>query len=114
MDHIFNRSYVHADILGQQIIREKAVPWGKGFKYHLVVISAVIFCSLVFVWSRLEVVQVGYEISQSNKIYQERIRENQRLRVEVSSLRSPSRIEEMARKNLGFINPKQEQIFLIP
>jgi len=114
MDHIFNRSYIHADILGQQIIREKTFFGGKGFKYSLVLISAVILCSLLCVWSGSEVFQVGYELSHSNKIYQERIRENQRLRVEVSSLRSLSRIEKIARGDLGFINPKQEQIFIIP
>jgi len=114
MDNVFTRPYIHTDILGQQIVKERGVPWKEGFKYYLIVSVALVLCSLFFVWSRLEVVQIGYEISQANKIYQERIKENQRLRVEVSSLRSPSRIENIAKSTLGFINPKQEQFIIIP
>ena len=114
MDDVFTRAYIHTDILGQQIVKEKAAPWKKGLKSHLLVIIALVFCSLLFVWSRLQVVQIGYEISQGNKIYQGLVKENQHLRVEVSSLQSPSRIAEIAKTKLGLTNPKQEQIIIIP
>ena len=114
MDDVFTRAYVHTDILGQQIVKEKAVPWKPGFKYHLLIVIALVFCSLLFVWSRLEVVQIGYEISRADKVYQDLIKENQCLRVEVASLKSPSRIEEIAKNRLGFINPRHEQIIIIP
>ncbi|MBN2466775.1 MAG: cell division protein FtsL [Deltaproteobacteria bacterium] len=114
MDHVFNRAYIHADILGQQIVKERVVPLKKGVKYQLAFITTLILCLLLFVWSRIEVVQIGYELSRWNKIYQERIQENQRLRVETSTLRSPSRIETIAKKELGLTNPKPEQIVILP
>jgi len=113
MDDVFSRAYIHTDVLGQQIVKARAVPWKQEVKHYLLIIITLVFFSLLFVWSRLGVVQVGYEISQANKVYQGLVKENQRLRVEVASLKSPSRIEEIAKNQLGFINPRPEQIIII-
>ena len=110
----FTQAYVHTDVLGGQVVKERAIPWREEFKNYLLVIVTVIFCALLFVWSRLEVVQMGYEISRANQSYQSMIKENQRLRVEAASLKSPSRIEKIAKNQMGFVNPKQEQIIFIP
>jgi len=114
MDDVFTRAYIHTDVLGEQIVRPKVVPWKQEFKNYLLVVAAVVFCVLLFVWSRLEVLQRGYELSQANRCYEYLVKENQCLRVEVASLKSPSRIEKIAQGRLGLTNPKQEKIILIP
>lgn len=114
MDNVFTRPYIHTDILGQQIIKERALPWKRELKNHLLVTIALVFCALLFVWSRIEVVQIGYDISQANNVYHELIKENHRLRVEIVSLNSPSRIEKITRTKLGLRSPQPEQIILIP
>ena len=105
--------YCHAEFLQKQIVRERTPLWKGGLKHHFVLLATLVACSLVVVWSRVEVVQLGYQISQANKIYQERIKENQRLLVEVTSLRSPSRIEAVATGELGFVHPKQDQVIVV-
>ena len=105
--------YCHAELLQEQIVRDRRSLWKAGLKYQLVLLTTVVVCSLFFVWSRVEVVQLGFRISEANKIYQERVKENQRLLVEVTSLQSPSRIEGMAGK-LGFVHPRQDQVVVIP
>ncbi|MCX8011884.1 MAG: cell division protein FtsL [Desulfobacterota bacterium] len=114
MDDVFTRAYIHTDVLGEQIVRTKVVPWKQEFKNYLLIVTTVVFCVLLFVWSRLEVLQMGYELSQTNKTYEYLVKENQCLRVEVASLKSPVRIEKIARERLGLINPKPENILLIP
>ncbi len=115
MHEVISRTYIHTDILGQQVVKERAgVIWRQGFKQYLIIVITLVLGSLLFVWSRLEVVQIGYEISRANRLYQNLIKENQRLRVEVASLKSPGRIEEIARNQLGFLDPKPEQIIVIP
>lgn len=114
MDDVFTRAYIHTDVLGEQIVKERTVPWREEFKHYLFMVVTLVFCALLFVWSRLEMVQMGYEISQANQVYQNFIKENQCLRVEVASLKSPLRIEEIVKGQMGFVNPKQDQIILIP
>ena len=115
MDDVFSRgAFIHTDVLGQQIVKERSVAWKQEFKHYVLIVSALVFFSLLFVWSRIGVVQVGYEISHANKVYQNLNKENQRLRVEVASLKSPSRIEEIAKSRLDLMHPTPEQIIIIP
>jgi cell division protein FtsL len=114
MDDVFTRTYVHTDVLGEQIVLERAVPWKHDVKNYLLVVATLVFFALLFVWSRLEVIQMGYALSQSNQVYENLVKENQCLRVEVASLKSPSRIEKLAKEKLGLINPTQGKIILIP
>ena len=115
MDDVFSRgAFIHTDVLGQQIVKERTIAWKQEFKHYVLMVAALIFFSLLFVWSRIEVVQIGYEISHANQVYQNVSKENQRLRVEVASLKSPSRIEEIAKNRLDLIHPTHEQIIVIP
>jgi len=115
MDDVFSRgAFIHTDVLGQQIVKERTIAWKQEFKHYVLIVAALVFLSLLFVWSRIEVVKLGYEISYANKVYQNFNKENQRLKVEVASLKSPSRIEEIAKNKLGLIHPTNEQIIIIP
>ena len=115
MDDVFSRgAFIHTDVLGQQIVKDRTIAWKQEFKHYVLIVAALVFFSLLFVWSRLEVVQIGYEISHANMVYQNFNKENQQLRVEVASLKSPSRIEEIAQSRLDLIHPTHEQIIIIP
>ena len=39
MDDVFTRGYIHTDILGEQIVRERAVPWKQDVKNYLLAYS---------------------------------------------------------------------------
>ncbi len=69
--------------------------------------------SLVYVWSRIQVIQVGYEISNAMKAGRELVEENKRLRVEAATLKSYSRIERIAAEELGMMKPGPGQVIVI-
>ncbi len=69
--------------------------------------------SLVYVWSRIQVIQVGYEISDAMKTGRGLVEENKRLRVEVGTLKSYSRIEKIAAEELGMTKPGPGQVIVI-
>jgi cell division protein FtsL len=114
MDDVFTRGYIHTDVLGEQIVRERVAPWKQDVKNYLLIVATLVFCALLFVWSRLEVLQMGYALSRANQVYENLAKESQCLRVEVASLKSPSRIEKLAKEKFGLINPTQGKIILIP
>jgi len=68
---------------------------------------------LFYVWSRIQVIQFGYEIS--NVLKQERAlsEENKKLRVEIATLKSYARIEKLAVEELRMAKPKPDQVIVI-
>lgn len=69
--------------------------------------------SLFYVWSRIQVIQYGYEISRALK-EERNLREiNKRLRLEVAMLRSYERIEKVATEELKMVKPKPDQVIII-
>ncbi len=77
----------------------------------LFILITLFFCSLIFfVWSRLQITYLGYEISQVNKEQKQFLNLNKQLKLEAASLESLARIENIARKQLGLVNPKSHQM----
>lgn len=75
----------------------------------LLVTSLFIF----HVWSRLYVFRLGYEIVQQESARRELLEESKRLNLEITGLRSPARIEKIAREELNLRPAKPEQIVLV-
>jgi len=77
-------------------------------------ISAVLVIVVLFsAWQTLELVLHGYEVQrlEHDRASEEEI--NRHLRLEIETLRSPKRIEEMAIKDLKLIAPDREQAIVI-
>jgi cell division protein FtsL len=70
--------------------------------------------ALAHVWLRLQVVQMGYELSTTSKLQNQLEQEQRALRVELATLMSPDRLEAMARKRLGLTPPEKGQVIILP
>jgi cell division protein FtsL len=73
----------------------------------------LIGASLVYVWSRIQVIQAGYEISHAMKTGRGLVEENKKLRVEMATLKSYARIEKFATEELGMSKPSPDQVIII-
>jgi cell division protein FtsL len=69
--------------------------------------------SLFYVWSRIQVIQFGYEISNALKQERSLTEENKKLRVEIATLKSYARIEKLAVQELRMAKPKPDQVIVI-
>ena len=90
----------------------------EGLKLRLIILFAVLMLvfigsSLFYVWSRIQVIQLGYEIS--NTLKEERVltETNKKLRLEIATLKSYTRIEKLAVEELRMAKPKPEQVIVI-
>ena len=93
-----------------QMIRQKnAAPLFAAIKVIIVVLLFTVF----YLWSRLEVVSLGYEIAQENKERGGLMDDNKRLKLEILSLKSPQRVETIALDRLGLVYPKREQVIIV-
>jgi cell division protein FtsL len=69
--------------------------------------------SLFYVWSRIQVIQLGYEISSALRSERTLAEENKKLRLEIATLKSYARIEKMAVQELRMTKPKPGQVIVI-
>jgi cell division protein FtsL len=93
--------------------RTKSVPRKSGLFMMSLLLLFLIVGSLIYVWSRIRVIQTGYEISQTVKAGRSLSEENKRLKVEAAALKSYARIEKIAVQELGMSKPKLHQVVVI-
>jgi cell division protein FtsL len=96
------------------------VPKKKGFGFNLrlflffsLLLSFLIGGSLFYVWSRIQVIHLGYEISNAVKEGNGLVEANKRMRLEVATLKSYARIEKIAVEELNMVKPKPHQVIVI-
>jgi cell division protein FtsL len=67
----------------------------------------------LFVWERVDVVRLGYQIERlkTQKVLLER--ERDQLQVKFSSLMAPERIAKVATEKLGLAPPQQGQVLMV-
>ena len=98
----------------------KALPKINGFSLRrpnlvpvLGFIGILLAVSLFFVWSRVQVTGLEYEISQLESTLRAQKQETSNLRLEAASLSNPERIERVARKELNLRLPSAEQVITV-
>ncbi len=75
----------------------------------LVIVSSL----LLYVGEKVKIVRLGYQTEVLEREKRELERANRSLLIEVSSLSSPARIEEIAIKRLGMVRPAKENIVIV-
>jgi cell division protein FtsL len=73
----------------------------------------LVLSALFFVWSRIQVIQLGYEITQALKEGRALTEGNKQLRLEIATLKSYARIEKIAVEELSLSKPKPDQVVVI-
>jgi cell division protein FtsL len=74
----------------------------------------VVAVALLLVWVRLQVVNAGYELSTARRLAHRLEQEQRELEIEVATLTSPRRLEQVARQRLGMGPPAPGQIVSVP
>jgi len=104
--------------MSQTILR--TIPKINGFSLQrprvmpvLLFMALLLAVSLFYVWSRLQVTNLEYGISSMEGRLRNLQQEARGLQVEVASLRSPQRIEQVARQKLGLHLPTPQQVITV-
>ncbi len=78
-----------------------------------IAVGAVMALLLLYVWERVDLVQVGYRIQQLKAERNALAREQDELRVRIARLTSPERLARVATEQLGMIRPIPGQVILV-
>lgn len=74
----------------------------------------MLLLTLVQVWTRLQVVKVGYVLSSTEKLVHTLRGEQRALEVEWSTRTAPGRLAEQAAQRLGLSSARPGQVIMMP
>jgi cell division protein FtsL len=77
---------------------------------RLAIGAAVAACLWFYAWQHFECIQIRYQIEQLESQRTQAVQLNEQLHVEVATLRSPSRVDSIARNELGLTVPAPAEI----
>jgi cell division protein FtsL len=76
-------------------------------------LTSLVVVALLHVWTRLEIVRIGYALSEETKLHQALREHEQRLRLELASRKDPAAIERAARESLHMAPPDSSAIRVV-
>jgi cell division protein FtsL len=74
------------------------------------VIPAIIALAIGTVWLRLTVIRTTYEINQTDRQLAVLQQEREQVHLRLANLRSPRRLETLARTKFGLSHPQSDQV----
>jgi len=112
--HVAGSIRIPASQLRRGHVAPKASSFRRGrFTYIVFFVFLAFLCSLFYIWSRIQIVNVGYEINRENILREELVEQNKKLTLEVATLKSPVRLEALAKNNYQMDLPGKEQVFTL-
>jgi cell division protein FtsL len=79
----------------------------------LIIVLVLLTASLVFVWSHVRLTELKYHIAKEISVKESLSEENRKLKIEIASLKSPHRLEKIARDKFGMTYPEREQVIFL-
>lgn len=67
----------------------------------------------LFVWERVDMVRVGYQVERLKQEKMVLERERDQLRIKVSALSAPDRVAKVATERLGMAPPQRGQVIVV-
>ncbi|MFA5322303.1 MAG: cell division protein FtsL [Smithella sp.] len=95
--------------------REEANEASFGIKYPTFIVSAIVlmFVALIYVGSHIRMTELEYGIAAELNAQEQKLEEQKKLKLEYAMLKSPQRIENIARNKLQMSYPDNEQIIVL-
>ncbi len=82
-------------------------------KFLMICMLLLTVVSVFHVWSRFHLIELNLQLGEAGKQMKELEQEQKRLKLEAESLKTPARIEAIAKRDLGMIVPQDQQIILV-
>ena len=80
------------------------------FIFVTLVLMAV---ALIYVWSHIHMTELEYIVAAEMSIKEKLVEEQTKLKVEIATLKSPQRLEAIAREQLQMTYPTRDQVIIL-
>ncbi|GFE62370.1 cell division protein FtsL [Geobacter sp. AOG2] len=83
------------------------------FKFLMICMILFTIVSVFHVWSRCKLIDLNLRISETNRQLKDAEQEEKRLKLEAASLKTPARIETIAKSDLAMGLPTEQQVIVV-
>jgi cell division protein FtsL len=80
---------------------------------RLFYIFLIFFTALFYVWQRIQVVRLGYQIDKLRTQLEEQENQNKYLKIQLNNVCALERVEKIAKEKLKMIDPPPENIIYL-
>jgi cell division protein FtsL len=108
-----NVKTAYSKVVAPRKIVADYAPRGELFPYLIAVMVLLTLVSIFHVWSRVKVVDLNLQTAGVRRQLKEQQQEHNRLKLEVASLKTPARIEALAKGELGMALPQDQQVVVV-
>jgi len=88
---------------GRLVFGLKQVPF-------FIVLCLVMLLSIFYVWPHIHMTELEYQVAEEMSMRQKLLEEREKLKIEYATLKSPQRIETIAREKLQMTYPDRDQV----
>lgn len=82
-------------------------------RFLMICMVLLTIVSIFHVWSRFRLVELNLQIGEAARQMKDLEQEQKRLKLEAESLRTPARIETIAKRDLGMTVPLERQVVVV-
>ena len=101
------------EVLRQTVRDQDRTSGDAGYSIWIFIAIVLMIVLLIYVWSHIHMTELEYQIARELSSREQLTEEQAKLKVELATLKSPQRIETIAREKLQMTYPGREQVILI-
>ena len=101
------------EVLKQTVQPREQTAGRIGYSTWIFIASVLMTVALLYVWSHIHMTELEYQIAQELNSREQIMEEQTKLKVELATLRSPQRIETIARERLQMTYPDRTQVIVL-
>lgn len=100
---------IHGNVYGDE---KKASSELKYSPFIFVTLVLMAF-ALVYVWSHIRMTELEYMVAEEMSVKEKLLEEQRKLKVEIATLKSPQRLEAIAKEKLHMAYPTRNQVIIL-
>ncbi|MFA4974297.1 MAG: cell division protein FtsL [bacterium] len=112
MNRVLTMSMASA-VRSQPIATKTAIATRRYLRQALSLLAVGMLVALLFVWARIQVIQLGYEVSRVRKDVTELAEQRDILQAEIAELRTPERLTRIASERFGMRLPMGDEVVVL-
>jgi cell division protein FtsL len=101
------------EVLRQTVRDQDGTSVNVGYSAWIFIATVLMAVLLIYVWSHIHMTELEYQIARELSSKEQFTEEQAKLKVELATLKSPQRIEIIAREKLQMTYPEREQVILL-
>ena len=101
------------EVLKQRVHPQEDAAGRIGYSTWIFIASILMAVALPYVWSHIHMTELEYQIARELSSAEQIKEEQTKLKVELATLKSPQRIETIAREKLQMTYPERAQVIML-